>query len=109
MKQTIKKMVSMLTLVCSTSMLAMASYADQESEKRYLIAIVNELNNLQALAVKAEAMRSEEDRLVFDYASLERDLVLMRAAIQQHIENPSRQPRRIGALAENYTEQVQDE
>lgn len=102
-------MMMMWTMAVVSTLASTHALADQESEKRYLAAIVAELDNVKALAVKAEATRSEEDRLIFDYASLERDLVLMRAAIQQHVENPSRQPRRIGALAENYTEQVHDE
>lgn len=102
--------VMMMWAMAGVSTLASThALADQESEKRYLAAIVTELENINALAEKAETTRDDDDRLVFDYASLQRDLVLMRAAIQQHIEMPSRQPRRIGALAENYTEQVHDE
>lgn len=104
-----KKQMMMLAMTCVGTFVSTHCLADQEAEKRYLISIVTELENIKALAEKAETTRDDDDRLVFDYASLERDLVLMRAAIKQHIELPSRHPRRIGALAENYTEQMQDE
>lgn len=104
-----KNLMRLMVITGVWALLSPQALADQEAEKRYLTAIVTELDNLKALAEKAETTRDGDDRLVFDYASLQRDLVLMRAAIQQHIEMPSRHPRRIGALAENYTEQVQDE
>lgn len=105
------KKIILFAILSGASVLTATSscYADQESEKRYLTAIMTELENIKALAQKAESTRTEGDRLVFDYASLERDLELMRQAINQHVEKPSRQPRRIGALSENYTEQIHNE
>jgi RAQPRD family integrative conjugative element protein len=82
---------------------------ESEAEKRYLIAITVEIDNVKALAQKAAATANEQDRLQFDYAALLRDLQAMEMAIEQHVKEPSRSPRTTGALVTHYTKPLNNE
>lgn len=79
-------------------------YAQQsEIEKRYLITMTTEIENLKSLAQKAESTADKGERLQFDYAALQRDLDEMQRAIEQHVKAPSRSPRKIDSLTTHYT------
>jgi RAQPRD family integrative conjugative element protein len=82
---------------------------ESETEKRYLISITTEIDNLKALAQKAAATADEQEHLQFDYSSLLRDLTIMQTAIEQHVKAPSRTPRNLSALSADYTHRVADE
>jgi RAQPRD family integrative conjugative element protein len=82
---------------------------ESEDESRYLIAIANEIENVKALAEKAEVNTDIKARTRFDYEALQRDLEQMQSAIERHAKEPSRTPRAVAALQENYTRKVNDE
>lgn len=86
-----------------------AQAQESETEKRYLIAITTEINNVKALAQKAAATADEHERLQFDYAALLRDLDAMQTAIEQHVKAPSRSPRVLGGLTTQYTKPISNE
>ena len=102
----IKNSVGALLVLC----FSVAVYAQEsETEKRYLIAITTEVENLKALAHKAESTTDKNDRLQFDYAALQRDLAEMQRAIEQHVKAPLRSPRKIEVLTTQYTRPLHDE
>jgi len=82
---------------------------ESETEKRYLIAITTEIENVKVLAQKAASTADERERLQFDYEALLHDLNDMQTAIEQHVKSPSRSPRRVNALITHYSKSVNDE
>lgn len=72
--------------------------ATTEDEKRYLIKIAQELKHLDGLAVKAANKADPDARVTLDYVALRHDLQEMQRALEAHINNPSRTPRRIESL-----------
>ena len=102
----IKNSVGTLLVLC----FSVAVYAQEsETEKRYLIAITTEIENLKTLAQKAESTTDKNERLQFDYAALQRDLAEMQRAIEQHVKAPLRSPRKIEVLMTQYTRTLHDE
>lgn len=82
---------------------------ESETEKRYLIAITTEIENVKTLAKKAASTADERERLQFDYAALLHDLNDMQTAIEQHVKAPSRSPRTVNALTTHYSKPLQNE
>ncbi len=74
-----------------------------EAERRQLLAIIKEINNLQVLATQAAAASEKDARVQFDYQALQSDLTAMQQAIANHLEKPSRSPRRIEPLNSEYS------
>lgn len=95
---------SCVVCVLMTLLLAGAASAQEsELERRYLISIVTEIENIKALAKKSEVTAEKRERLQFDYAALLADLDKMQSAIEQHVKAPSRSPRSIPALTTEYS------
>lgn len=82
---------------------------ESETEKRVLIVIANELEQLKALTHKAKATKDARQRVQFDYAALQRDLQDIQTAIENHVNKPSRSPRVISTLNASYTQVAADE
>lgn len=70
-----------------------------EEEKRYLIKITQELKHLDELAAKASYKADPDARVTLDYVALRNDLQEMQRALDAHINNPSRSPRKLNALS----------
>lgn len=98
----------MLSVILSLT-ISGANAQDSESEARYLISIVNEIENLKALAQKSAATADASKRVHFNYSALTHDLDEMQKAIEKHVEEPSRSPRTIDAISANYQEVSADE
>jgi RAQPRD family integrative conjugative element protein len=107
MKTLVNRALFVLVMTLSFSKVVIGKEA--EDEARYLIAIANEIENVKALAKKAEANTDVQSRTRFDYAALQHDLEQMQQAIERHAREPSRSPRAVSALHENYTRKVNDE
>lgn len=69
-----------------------------EAERRYLIKIANELAHLKKISEKAAAEADPDARFTLDYVALQKDLQAMQRALENHINKPSRSPRRIMPL-----------
>jgi RAQPRD family integrative conjugative element protein len=107
MKNIVKRCFVGALMMLSASNAVIAQ--ESETEKRYLIAITTEIDNLKSLAQKAEATADKNERLQFNYSALQRDLAAMQQAVEQHVKAPSRSPRKIEALTTQYTRPVRDE
>lgn len=101
--------IGLYALIMTLCVARLAIAEETEDEARYLIAIANEIENVKALAKKAEANTDIQSRTRFDYVALQHDLEQMQAAIERHAKEPSRTPRTVSALSENYTRKVNDE
>ncbi len=85
-------------LSAAYSCLSAASDTTTEAEQRYLIQVVNELEQLSRLVGQAETSSDNTVRKPFYYAGLKKDLAEIRRAVVQHLEAPSRTPRKIEPL-----------
>ena len=69
-----------------------------EDEKRYLISIAEKLGEIEQLAAKAQSSADPQARISLDYVALNNDIKEIRRALEQHINLPSRSPRKIDSL-----------
>lgn len=69
-----------------------------EDEKRYLIKIVQDLKHVDEMAAKASIKADPDARVTLDYVALRHDLQEMQRALEAHINNPSRSPRKLEGL-----------
>lgn len=92
------KYIMLLIGLLSVGVCTANTDAATEEEKRYLIKIAQELQHLNELAEKAANVADPNARVKFDYVALRNDLQEMHRALQTHINNPSRSPRKIEAL-----------
>lgn len=74
------------------------SYATSQIERVGLTQISGELQYLKNEVKKVSEGRRTDDVESFDYESLLRDLDAIQAAIDRHVSEPSRQPRKIAPL-----------
>ncbi len=72
--------------------------ATTEPERQYLVRLVAQLDEMQRLASKASENADPYARVTLDYVALQKDLKEIQRAIQQHVTQPSRSPRRLPAL-----------
>jgi RAQPRD family integrative conjugative element protein len=75
--------------------------ADEDSERERLAVISHELLVLQQLVSQAQQGASTSARVRFSYADLLRELGLIRAGVDQHLEDP-RKPRVVPPLRGDY-------
>lgn len=75
--------------------------ADDEQEREQLARISNELARVQAMVSDAAQAAPTGQRVKFRYDWLQRDLEMMRQAIDQHVDAP-RQPRQVAPLRGDY-------
>lgn len=93
-------------IACLLMALSQGSHADDtvtEVERRNLIAIVRQIDQLHELANQAQVAASAEARVKFNYQALHGDLNQMKQAIETHLNKPSRTPRKLPGLSESYS------
>lgn len=74
-----------------------------EVERRNLIAIVRQIDQLHDLANQAQVAASSDARVKFNYQALHADLKQMSQAIENHLNKPSRTPRKLPGLSDSYS------
>lgn len=95
-----------LSLTLITAAIAVSAHATDtttETEKAILVRIAAELEYLQGLAAKAQAMADPSARVRFSYPTLLRDLEEIQASIERHAAQPRRTPRQIPSLEKRYS------
>lgn len=75
--------------------------ADDDQEREQLARISSELARVQAMVSDAAQAAPTGQRVKFRYDWLQRDLEMMRQAIDQHVDAP-RQPRAVAPLRGDY-------
>jgi len=98
----IKRFRSVALLVVSIAMTAApVSHADDDAERENLARISYELNQLQRMISDAAKEAETSGGARFRYDLLARDLRLVRAGVDDHLQRP-RQPQRVQPLAGDY-------
>jgi RAQPRD family integrative conjugative element protein len=100
----------MRNLVCQNTILAAlllvsalpASADEIETERARLAGIVKELSLTERLTYSAEATAPSETRIHFDYSALRRDLNAVRTGIEEYLQSPSSEPRKVEPIRGDY-------
>lgn len=91
-----------LTLLSLLALCAHTETVDADQERDALARIDHELAVIEQLTYEAERKRPSWRRVSFRYDALRRDLHDMRAGIQDHIQAPRQDPRRVQPLDGDY-------
>ena len=76
--------------------------ADADSERETLTRLAHELATLEPLIREAEAQTNHDTRIRFQYNWLRQDLARIRMGIQEHINAPRAEPRKVEPLRGDY-------
>ena len=76
--------------------------ADADGEREALARLAHELEALAPLVAQAEAQANSDARIRFRYDWLRRDLERVRAGIQEHVDAPRAEPRKVEPLRGDY-------
>lgn len=90
--------VLVINFLVSVSCIAQVD-TSTEAEKRYLIKMAEELALLDELAQKASEHADPDARIGFDYVTFRQDIQVRRKALENHIQKPSRSPRKLSELS----------
>ena len=82
--------------------LAPPSWAGAEAERAALARLANELQALEPLIQDAERQADRETHLRFQYGWLRQDLRRVRNGIEDHLRDPSAEPRQFPPLRGDY-------
>ncbi len=76
--------------------------AINEIEQRELNSIISEITFIENIVFITKNSVSENQRIKFDYESLEEDLLKIKTGIIEHLKNIDRDPRRLPAVTGDY-------
>jgi len=76
--------------------------ADPDAEREALARLIHEIETLEPLIATAESQASPDARIRFRYDWLRQDLKRVRAGIQEHIDAPRNEPRKVPPLRGDY-------
>lgn len=76
--------------------------ADPDAEREALARLIHEIEALEPIIATAESLSSPEARIRFRYDWLRQDLERIRAGIQEHIDGPRNEPRKVPPLRGDY-------
>ncbi|MEQ8992349.1 MAG: RAQPRD family integrative conjugative element protein [Pseudomonadales bacterium] len=76
--------------------------ADPDAEREALARLIHEIEALEPLIATAESQASPDARIRFRYDWLRQDLERIRAGVQEHIDAPRNEPRKVPPLRGDY-------
>ena len=76
--------------------------ADADAEREALARLAHEVEALEPVIKTAEAQASPDARIRFRYDWLRQDLERIRAGVQEHIDAPRNEPRKVPPLRGDY-------
>ncbi|MGE0486186.1 MAG: RAQPRD family integrative conjugative element protein [Gammaproteobacteria bacterium] len=76
--------------------------ADPDAEREALARLIHEIEALEPIIATAESQSSPEARIRFRYDWLRQDLERIRAGVQEHIDAPRNEPRKVPPLRGDY-------
>lgn len=76
--------------------------ADADAEREALARIIHELELLEPLLAEAKTAADPDVRIHFHYEWLKKDLERVRQGIQEHIDAPRAEPRKVVPLRGDY-------
>lgn len=83
-------------------LIAPLTYADSDTEVQALARLAHEIAALDPLMREAERAADPDARIRFEYRWLRHDLKLIRAGIEEHLEAPRSEPRKVPPLLGDY-------
>ena len=78
------------------------AFADPDAEREALARLIHEIKALEPLIATAESQATPDARIRFRYDWLRQDLERIRAGVQEHIDAPRNEPRRVPPLRGDY-------
>jgi len=82
--------------------MAAPAFADADAERDALARLIHEIKALEPLIATAESQASPDARIRFRYDWLRQDLERIRAGVQEHIDAPRNEPRKVPPLRGDY-------
>ena len=76
--------------------------ADPDAEREALARLIHEIEALEPVIATAESQATPDARIRFRYDWLRQDLERIRAGIQEHIDAPRNEPRKVPPLRGDY-------
>lgn len=76
--------------------------ADPSAEREALARLIHEIEALEPVIATAESQATPEARIRFRYDWLRQDLERIRAGVQEHIDAPRNEPRKVPPLRGDY-------
>lgn len=76
--------------------------ADPDAEREALARLTHEIEALEPVIATAESQATPDARIRFRYDWLRQDLERIRAGIQEHIDAPRNEPRKVPPLRGDY-------
>ena len=76
--------------------------ADPDAEREALARLIHEIEALEPVIATAESQATPDARIRFRYDWLRQDLKRIRAGIQEHIDAPRSEPRKVPPLRGDY-------
>lgn len=96
-------MLRILVLLCvSICSSAFADSPDSDNERARLAGIAKELALIERLSFESEAKADASARTKFNYDALRSDINSMRTGIEEHVQAPRTEPRRVAPLLGDY-------
>ena len=95
-------MCPLVVLTAGLCFLGTTALADPDAEREALARLIHEIEALKPLVETAESQASPEARIRFRYDWLRQDLERIRAGIQEHIDAPRNEPRKVPPLRGDY-------
>jgi RAQPRD family integrative conjugative element protein len=91
-----------LALFVGLLLLGNIALADPDAEREALARLIHEIEALEPLIATAESQATPEARIRFRYDWLRQDLKRIRAGVQEHIDAPRNEPRKVPPLRGDY-------
>ena len=91
-----------LAALLGVVMPATQAVGDADGEREALARLAHEIEALAPLVAQAEAQANPDARIRFRYDWLRWDLERVRAGIQEHVDAPRAEPRKIDPLRGDY-------
>ena len=76
--------------------------ADPDAEREALARLIHDIEALEPLIATAESQATPDARIRFRYDWLRQDLERIRSGVQEHIDAPRNEPRKVPPLRGDY-------
>lgn len=91
-----------LALFAGLMFLGNTALAGPDAEREALARLIHEIEALEPVIATAESQASPDARIRFRYDWLRQDLERIRAGMQEHIDAPRNEPRKVPPLRGDY-------
>ena len=89
-------------MILGLSLFCGFAHADPDAEREALARLIHEIEALEPVIATAESQATPDARIRFRYDWLRQDLERIRAGVQEHIDAPRNEPRKVPPLRGDY-------